>query len=196
MGINRGNWQPNINNAPGVWYPSALTQVSSHRIQVLTGRIEEFVALIPKVPELNQAHAFCHYQTRLDGKRHLILIARKAGEVCGFKVGYELDDSIFYSWVGGVLPAHRRSGVAQALLDAQESWVWSYPYQAIRVKTSAKFPAMILFLEKNAYQLQMRRESTLVYAKQRTASGFKRWDEKSGRDRGTTIQVIQSDNDP
>ena len=141
---------------------------------IRTGSIAEFYGLIPKVPELNQNHTFRHYKTRLEGKIWLILIAERNNEVCGFKVGYGIDDKIFYSWVGGVMPNYRRAGVAQALLDAQESWAWVNNFHTIKVKTSLGFPAMISFLESNEYKLHESWEEAQLYSKHRPNNGFNR----------------------
>lgn len=48
----------------------------------------------------------------------LILLARSTGTVTGFKLGYQLDATTFYSAKGGVRPAYRRNGIARALLYA------------------------------------------------------------------------------
>lgn len=46
----------------------------------------------------------------------LMLRAAVEGTPVGFKIGYRLDASTFYSAKGGVLPAYRRQGIARALL--------------------------------------------------------------------------------
>ena len=48
----------------------------------------------------------------------LMLLARVDDEPVGFKVGYRLDTATFYSAKGGVRDAHRRKGIARALLYA------------------------------------------------------------------------------
>jgi len=48
----------------------------------------------------------------------LMLIARTAGTAVGFKLGYRLNETTFYSAKGGVRPAYRRNGIARALLYA------------------------------------------------------------------------------
>ena len=48
----------------------------------------------------------------------LMLLARTAGTDVGFKLGYQLNEDAFYSAKGGVHPAHRRNGIARALLHA------------------------------------------------------------------------------
>lgn len=81
------------------------------------------------------------------------MIAYVGEEPADFKLGYALDKDTFYSWLGGVLPAYRRDGVAQALLEAQETWAKEKGYKSISVKTRNSFPAMLMMLIKNGYQV-------------------------------------------
>jgi len=106
---------------------------------------------------LNQISEFDHLETedslmqRLAGHASLILVAEHNGCLVGVKIGYRLSDSVFYSWLGGVAPAGRRMGVAQALLDAQEAWVIEQGYREIKVKSRNCFPSMLSLLMKNSY---------------------------------------------
>lgn len=87
------------------------------------------------------------FLTRLDGQPHLALIAVDTAvdnAVIGFKIGYERGDG-FYSWVGGVLPAYRRKGVATLLADVQEQWAKDSGYIRIWFKTYEVFKPMIKF---------------------------------------------------
>lgn len=149
-------------------------------MKVRIGSIEEVYGLIPKVPELRQYYSLSYYETQLVGRRKLVLVAVESNQTLGFKVGYEVDRSAFYSWVGGVLPPFRRGGVAQALLEAQEAWVWSNSYHQLTVKTSAEFPAMQRFLERNSYDLYEVVGEELVYRKEQPNHGFNRTRESSG----------------
>ena len=49
------------------------------------------------------------------------LVAYSQGKPCGFKVGYALDSETFFSWIGGVVDAARRQGVARALMQEQHA---------------------------------------------------------------------------
>ncbi|GEM75893.1 hypothetical protein VSA01S_20050 [Vibrio sagamiensis NBRC 104589] len=53
----------------------------------------------------------------------MLLVAEKVGAILGFKIGYELDNSTLYSWLGGVVVNARNEGVAQMFLEAQEEWI-------------------------------------------------------------------------
>ena len=66
----------------------------------------------------------------------MIVISRSESEqILGFKIGYELSDSVFYSWLGGVLPEFRRKGIARSLLKNQHAWCIKNGYTLIRTKT-------------------------------------------------------------
>lgn len=127
--------------------------------------LEEVIGLIAHVPELEQGHPIPFYQQRVHGKNHLALVSEVRGQLAGFKLGYEVNPSHFYSWVGGVIPEFRNLGLAQELLVAQESLVWSRGYQVISVKTAPRFAAMCSLLDKNGYVVGTRADWALVYEK-------------------------------
>lgn len=49
--------------------------------------------------------------------------ARVDGGLVGFKLGYAMSETKYYSWLGGVVPAFRRRGIAGALMKAQHDWL-------------------------------------------------------------------------
>ena len=57
---------------------------------------------------------------RLDRTDLVVLVARLSEEPVGYKVGYGEGSAVFYSAKGGVLAAHRRRGIARALLLRME----------------------------------------------------------------------------
>lgn len=112
------------------------------------------LAVIQLIPEFARGESIESIQSRLGDRKSLILIAEKDGIPLGVKIGYQLDSRTFYSWLGGVAPQGRNHGVAQALLEAQEQWVHEQGYQAIRVKSRNRFPAMLRLLLKNGYLIE------------------------------------------
>ena len=40
----------------------------------------------------------------------------------GFKMGYPYSETVFYSWIGGVLPRCRHQGIGKGLAKIQEQW--------------------------------------------------------------------------
>ena len=92
-------------------------------MKIREGSLSEVVTVVTEIDEFIVKENEQSLAQRLEGKRHLILVAEQQGQILGFKIGYELDSDTFYSWFGGVSPKARNLGVAQKLLDVQESWV-------------------------------------------------------------------------
>jgi len=61
------------------------------------GTIDDVLAISSKIIEFKQVPTFKNISERLQGKKSLILIARYKGELAGYKVGYKLTDTEFYS---------------------------------------------------------------------------------------------------
>ncbi|MGR5065919.1 N-acetyltransferase family protein [Photobacterium sp. DNB22_13_2] len=116
--------------------------------------IEEAVTVLATITEFARPATEDELKQRLRVHRALILVAEIEGELVGVKIGYQLSEDCFYSWLGGVAPAGRRNGVAQGLLEAQEAWVLAQGYQALRVKSRNRFPGMLCLLLKNGYKIE------------------------------------------
>lgn len=89
---------------------------------------------------------------RMTSAKKLILLARYQGQNAGFKVGYERGNT-FYSWLGGVLPAYRRKGIASALAEYQEGWARVNGFKSITFKTRNAHRNMLLFGIRNGFQI-------------------------------------------
>ena len=64
-------------------------------------------------------------------------------ELVGFKAGYELDETKYYSWLGAVSKAHRRLGVANALTEEQHAWAKSQNYKLMQTKSDNRHKEMM-----------------------------------------------------
>ncbi|BDY06917.1 GNAT family N-acetyltransferase [Ferrimonas sp. YFM] len=117
------------------------------------GTIDEVMALVEQVPELDTPYPREEYEQRLGTVTHLIQIAEVEGKAAGFKVGYALDEQQFYSWLGAVLPQFRGQGVAKTLLRAQESWAKEQGFKQINVKSRNRYPEMLRMLLGKGYHL-------------------------------------------
>jgi predicted GNAT superfamily acetyltransferase len=51
------------------------------------------------------------------------VLARSQGRLVGFKLGYAMTESKYYSWLGGVHMSMRGSGVARQLMRHQHRWL-------------------------------------------------------------------------
>ncbi|ABX51611.1 GCN5-related N-acetyltransferase [Shewanella baltica OS195] len=111
----------------------------------------QLIQLSQQIPELDRPLTSEVLNQRLQGKKCLILVAYVEGELAGFKLGYEQEETIFYSWLGGVASDFRRLGLAQSLLEYQETWARRQGYNHIQVKTMNRFPAMLNLLISNQY---------------------------------------------
>ena len=104
------------------------------------------------IPEFDQREGYEAIHERV-GDDYLALVCEVDAEPVGFKLGYPLSADTFYSWLGGVHPAHRGSGIARALLLAQEEHCRRAGYQLLRVKSKNRFPAMLQMLVSQGYQI-------------------------------------------
>lgn len=109
--------------------------------------------LLLSIPEFATPYTQAEVSTRLANKSCLLLLVRVEGEIAGFKLGYALNQDIFYSWLGGIVPDFRGLGLANQLLNAQENWVKSQRYRMIEVKTRNCFRSMLKMLIHNQYQI-------------------------------------------
>ncbi|WP_165312612.1 GNAT family N-acetyltransferase [Vibrio ziniensis] len=123
-------------------------------MKIREGSLSEVVKVVTEIEEFIVKENEQSLAQRLDGKRHLILVAEQQGKILGFKIGYELDSETFYSWFGGVSPKARNMGLAQKLLDEQEKWVIDKKYQQLKVKSRNQFPAMLRLLLRNHYLIE------------------------------------------
>jgi ribosomal protein S18 acetylase RimI-like enzyme len=114
--------------------------------------IATVVALSRQIPEFDGPPGISAYEKRLAGVPHLLLAAEQGGQLAGFKAGYERE-GYFYSWMGGVLPAFRRKGLARALAQAQENWARQQGYTTITFKTRNQHKGMLLFALKNGFDI-------------------------------------------
>lgn len=123
-------------------------------MKIREGSLSEVVTVVTEIDEFIVKENEQSLAQRLEGKRHLILVAEQQGQILGFKIGYELDSDTFYSWFGGVSPKARNLGLAQKLLDVQESWAIEQGYQQLKVKSRNQFPAMLRLLLRNNYLIE------------------------------------------
>lgn len=117
------------------------------------GTIEEVLAVDYEIPEFGSKMTKEKLANRLEKKANLILIASHNGIPIAYKVGYEKAPHEFYSWLGGVVPAFRKLGVATVLREQQETWVLENGYRTISVKSMNKYPAMLQLLISSGYQI-------------------------------------------
>ncbi|WP_211655341.1 GNAT family N-acetyltransferase [Planococcus alpniumensis] len=86
-----------------------------------------------------------YWLEKLNSQEHvLIYVALVDNQVAGYKIGYGLDDRIFYSWLGGVHPDFRKLGIASELMSRQHADLKNLGYEIVRTKTMNKWRGMLL----------------------------------------------------
>jgi len=123
------------------------------KYQFGSGTVSDVLDVLALTPEFANVIFSDSIGNRLAGRNHLILVARFESKPVGFKVGYELADGQFYSWLGGVIPEHRQMKVASQLRQLQESWAVENGFNSIKVKSMNQFPAMLQMLIGSGYQI-------------------------------------------
>ncbi|MFY8283723.1 GNAT family N-acetyltransferase [Pseudoalteromonas sp. SSMSWG5] len=115
--------------------------------------LQDLLLVDSQIPEFDGRNTLGKLQARIADVEYLILVAFIDNEPVAYKLGYALDSNTFYSWLGAVAPKCRGKRIAQALLNAQETWVQEHNYRAIKVKSMNRFPAMLSMLIKNSYAI-------------------------------------------
>ena len=123
------------------------------QIDISQGIIEEILVVDAQIPEFAVKTPAEKLAGRLMGRVHLLLVAKDNGEPVGYKLGYALSDSEFYSWHGAILPAYRKQGIATRLRKTQEEWVRKNGFKTISVKSMNRFPAMLQLLISSGYKI-------------------------------------------
>ncbi|KGY10943.1 acetyltransferase [Vibrio tubiashii] len=119
------------------------------------GTLEECVQVVQEIDEFSHKETVESLSARLEGKPcSLIQIAQEGDNLLGFKIGYQIDETTFYSWFGGVSSLARNKGVAQKLLEIQQAWASEQGYQQLKVKSRNQFPSMLRLLIKNGYIIE------------------------------------------
>ena len=106
----------------------------------------ECIAAIPELQEMPLERLL-----ERAGPAYLLLVAESAAGIDGFKLGYPLSDTVFYSWLGGVRPDARRHGIARVLMRMQEQAAADRGYRTLRVKSMNRFPDMLRLLIAESY---------------------------------------------
>lgn len=127
-------------------------------VSIVRGDLQDVLDLEHRLPEFKRHHRLTDLKARLSPNGLILkavldkqLTGSTRSLTIGVKAGYPLNASIFYSWIGGVLPQYRGQHIAQRLLEAQETWTQEQGYHQIQVKTRNPFKPMIYLLLKNDY---------------------------------------------
>ena len=137
-----------------LWLAVHVHPTEQHQsCDIVEGSFADIAALDAQIPEFDEHYTEVQITERVGTRPHLALVAKIADQTVGYKLGYEEAAGRFYSWLGGVLPAFRRHGIAQQLLDAQEKWCREHLYNTLSVKTENQYRKMVALLVRNRYDV-------------------------------------------
>lgn len=123
-------------------------------ISIREGDLDEALRVDANIPEFRNHYTKGSYVERLGVHKHLILTAYVDDQPAGYKIGYDrYGDGSFYSWMGGVLLAYRKQGVAQELQNYMERWCKEQGYTSIKLKTRNRYKNMLRFALKNNFNI-------------------------------------------
>ena len=88
-----------------------------------------------------------------DKKGFLAFVSMENDVVTGFKFGYEIEEGIFYSWLGGVHPDYQKRGIASQLMKAQHNECKKHGYKRIRTYSNNARKAMIITNIKHGFDI-------------------------------------------
>ena len=92
--------------------------------------------------------------SKMASKGPLVVMTAMADQkVIGYKIGYELNSKIFYSWLGGVDPNYRNLGIASTLMEKQHNYLKEKGYKIVRTKTMNRWRNMLLLNIKNGFNI-------------------------------------------
>lgn len=103
----------------------------------------EFIAAIME-KSFGQWDSRWFFTTFNNRKNFYLIKASVEGTPVGFKLGYALSDTEFYSWLGGVVPEFRGLGIAADLMQAQHEWCRKNGYTKVQTKTQNRFRDMLI----------------------------------------------------
>lgn len=116
------------------------------------GTTEEAFEVLLNVPELDRYLSIEQMREKIR-EGSIILVSEHQGQLIGFKIGYPLNDTDFYSWLGGVVPGKRKLGAGKRMLALQEKLAKERLFTNITVKSMNRFRSMLQMLIANGYDI-------------------------------------------
>ncbi len=86
-------------------------------------------------------------------KKRLLVAARDAQEVLGFKLGFCDRPGVFYSWLGAVAEAHEGNGIGRRLMELQHQHLAENGYHLVKTGTRNQFKRMLILNLLNGFEL-------------------------------------------
>jgi GNAT superfamily N-acetyltransferase len=132
-------------------------------MKIREAKISEVLSIVQTVSELDEIEDEKYFSDRLDGTKHIVLIAESEGKPAGFVIGYDRDrDGSFYCWLAGVNPAFRRRGIFSELMNYLVSWAKEKGYRKLKIKTRNDKRQILAYLVKNDFNFISVEQVTIV----------------------------------
>lgn len=97
---------------------------------------------------------FAKFEKRITEASDLLtILALHRKKIVGFKIGYRIESTKFYSWVGGVDEKFRRQGIAAELMKRQHDRCFRNGFQIIQTKTINSFKSMLILNIKSGFDI-------------------------------------------
>lgn len=85
------------------------------------------------------------FEMNLNDKKNILILAAFDDEkLIGFKMGFELNNTTFYSWLGGIDEKYRGFGIGKELIKEQHLWCETMGYKFIETKTMNSWKTMLI----------------------------------------------------
>lgn len=81
------------------------------------------------------------------------ILAFNNKEIIGFKIGYELNEATFYSWLGGVKEDFRGYKIAFEMMIRQHHWCQMKGYKKVQTKTLNRWRNMLILNIKSGFDI-------------------------------------------
>ncbi|MCG8352652.1 MAG: GNAT family N-acetyltransferase [Chloroflexales bacterium] len=128
-----------------------------------SGSPEEVESLMRHLPEFSTQTSASNIEKRLNEKPGQIMICESNLKPIGFLVAYLEDPSVFYNWIMGVLPGHRKSGFASVMMNQFEKTAVHYNCELVKVKTMNKYRSMLSLLIARGYNITAYEEAKITF---------------------------------
>lgn len=93
-------------------------------------------------------------QERISEKTSVFtILAFYQNSLVGFKIGYELNETTFYSWLGGIKAEFRGYHIASKMMQIQHSWCRAKGYKTIQTKTMNRWKKMLVLNIKSGFDI-------------------------------------------
>lgn len=123
-----------------------------HQNDIADSVIEAMARLISET--FGEQYPEPNFPERVRTKSHpMVILAKNANEVVGFKLGYERWQGTFFSWLGCVRSEYRRQGIARELLQRQHQWCEEQGYEKILTNSRNSFPKMMILNIQEGFQI-------------------------------------------